>query len=144
LNTTGTRAVAAMGSAGIFVVDLTTSAPCSPPGLVPCYPVLGSYNTPGPAYSVVLNSAGTPAYVADGIGHLQVVNISNPSSPTFVANLSLGGNQVDLALGGNQLYMVSVTGSMDVVDLSSGAPQWMGNATLSGPAKHVAVEGSTV
>src|SRR5207245_1717201 len=62
LNSTGTRAVMALGSTGIWVVDLTNPAAPS---------FQGAYNTPGTAYAVALNSAGTLAYVADGSRHRQ-------------------------------------------------------------------------
>jgi hypothetical protein len=139
LNSTGTRAVMALGTTGIYVVDLTN--PAAPT-------VLGSYNTPGTAFAVALDSTGTVAYVADGsLGHLQIVSLVNPSLPSLAGSLPVPGTQVDLALSGNLLYLVSTTGTFDVVDVTNpAAPRRIGSATnvMSGAGTHVAVEGSRV
>jgi hypothetical protein len=114
LNSTATRAVMALGTTGIYVVDLTN--PAAPA-------LLGSYNTPpGTAFAVALYSTGTLAYVADGsLGHLQIVNLANPSAPSLAGSLTIAGTQVDLALAGSLLYMVSNTGIFDVVDVTNPA-----------------------
>jgi hypothetical protein len=137
LNSTGTRAVMALGTTGIYVVDLTN----------PAVPVVqGSYNTPGTAFAVVLDSTGTLAYVADGsLGHLQIVSLANPALPSLAGSLPVPGTQVDLALSGSLLYLVSNTGTFDIVDVTNpAAPRRIGTATnvMSGAGTHVAVEGS--
>jgi hypothetical protein len=136
LNSTATMAVMALGTTGISAVNLA----------VPTAPAfLGTYNTPGVAYGVVLDSTGTLAYVADGIGHLQIVNLTNPKLPTLKSSVAMPGTQVDLALAGSRVYLVSSTGSFDIVDVSNpAAPLRIGGAAtaLSGAGVHVAVEGS--
>ncbi len=61
----------ALAGTGIRVLAITNAAVST---------VLGSYNKPGWAYAVALGSTGALAYVADGLGHLQIVNISTPRS----------------------------------------------------------------
>jgi hypothetical protein len=136
LNSTGTLtlAVITMGTDGISVVDITN--PAAPF-------VRGTYNTPGCASGVALNSTATLAYVADGSGDLQIVNISNPSSPTLAGSLSMVGSQVDIAVAGTTAYLVTQTGQLQVVDVSiPSAPVFKGSALLSGYGSRVAVEGT--
>jgi hypothetical protein len=57
------------------------------------------------------------------------------------------GTQVDLALAGSRVYLVSSTGTFDIVDVTNpAAPLRIGGAAtaLSGAGVHVAAEGSMV
>jgi hypothetical protein len=134
LNSSGTLAVAAMGMAGIWMVDLTNPA-------VPT--LLGTYDTPGTAYAVALNSTATLAYVADGGGDLQIVNLTNPSHPTLAGSLSLAGTPVDIDVAGTTAYLANQNGTLVVVNVSNpAAPVFKGQVTLSGYGYYVAVEGT--
>ncbi|MFM6349430.1 MAG: hypothetical protein ACKPFK_30445, partial [Dolichospermum sp.] len=44
--------------------------------------LIGNYNTPDYAFNLTV--VGNYAYVGDGTSGLQIINISNPSSPTLV------------------------------------------------------------
>lgn len=48
---------------------------------------VGVYNTPGNAKAI--HGHGLYAYIADGSGGLQIIEISNPSSPSYTGNLSM-------------------------------------------------------
>ena len=135
VNGTGTLAVVAAGTAGVWVVDLSN----------PAVPVVrGIYDTPGTAYGVALNSTATLAYVADGSAGIKIVNISNPSAPSLAGSLTLTGKILkDVALLGSVAYVANQQGTLDAVNVSNAAsPQWMGLVQLSGFASRVAVEGT--
>jgi len=144
LDATGTTAALAVATAGLWVVDLST----------PTLPsVLGSYDTPGIAYGVALNTTvqgsaapGTLAYVADGAGGLKILDLSAPAQPALVSSLALAGTQVDLGLTGDGLTacLVSNTGPLTTVDVSvPAAPVFRRSVSASGAATRIAVEGST-
>jgi hypothetical protein len=130
----GNRIVAAMGSAGIWVIDATVAnAPV----------VQGKYDTPGIAYAVALNASGTVAYVADGLQGLKIVNLSNPATPTLAASLAVSGIQQDVAASGSIAYLVDQTGRLVTVDVaSSTAPRQLGALSLGRYAFNVAVDGT--
>jgi hypothetical protein len=86
----------------------------------PCRPVVrGSYDTPGTVNAVALNSTATLAFVADGTGDLQVVDIATPSAPTLLASLPLTGLHVDIALTGPLAYLVNSVGTLTIVNVST-------------------------
>ncbi len=129
---TGTMAVAALGTAGISLVDLT----------VPAAPVvLGTFPLPGVAQAVALDSTATFAYVAAGSGHLQIVDISNPQVPTLAGSLSLSGWQIDVGVAGSFAYLLD-NGSLQVIDVSNPAqPALVGVLTPSRASFRIAVNG---
>jgi len=136
LDSSGNLAVVAAGTAGIVLVDL--SNPLQPQ-------LLGSYDTSGTAYGVVLNSAASMAYVADGTGGLKVLDITNRTQPTQVGSLGMTGTQVDIGLYGTIVVLVSNTGPMSTVDVSTpGAPVLKHSMSDSASAIRVSVDGSTV
>jgi hypothetical protein len=107
LDSTGTRAVAAMGTAGVWVIDLAN--PAAPR-------VVGSYDTPGTAWGVAL--AGTVAYVADGSSGLRVLSLTNPSQPALLGTLSLSGVMRDIAVSGSTAYLANQQGGIRVVNVA--------------------------
>jgi hypothetical protein len=129
-----TLAIAAMGSSGVWVIDVSNrSNPY----------VRGSYNTPGTAHSVAVN--GTHAYVADGTGDLQVLSFANPGQPSLVGSLSVSGYQQGIAVLGGWAYLASSGGALSVVDVSTpSSPSWRGSIPLSGSGRQVQADGSRV
>lgn len=70
---------------------------------------LGTYNTP--SYAARVHVVDTLAYVADGSGGLQVLDVTNPVSPTFVASYSSPGYCADVQVSGNLAYLDYVPSS---------------------------------
>jgi hypothetical protein len=68
---------------------------------------LGSYNTVGLAYEVVVE--GDYAFVADGSNGLVVLNISNPSGPTQIGHYNTAGVARALAVDGQRVYLADGT-----------------------------------
>jgi hypothetical protein len=134
INRTGTLAVAAMGSSGICVIDLSD----------PAAPVRRSvFDTAGVAFAVAVNDAGTLAYVADGSGGLKVVSLSNPSAPAQVGALTMSGIQRDVVLAGTIAYLADQSGRLVTVDVTTpGAPAQLGALALGRYTLNVAVDGT--
>lgn len=134
MNGSGTLAVTAMGTAGIWVVDLAN----------PSAPVRrGVYDTSGVAFAVALNASGSLAYVADGSGGLKVVSLANPSAPSQVGSIALSGIQRDVAVQGSVAYVVDQMGRLVTVDVANAsAPQQLGALTMGRYAYNVAVSGT--
>ena len=126
--------VAAGAPGGIKVVDLTNPAAPS---------IIGTYDTPGSAYAVALNSTGTLAYVADGSQGLKILSLSNPRSPTLAGSLSTYGSWTDVAVQGGTACLVNqLAGTFDVVDVSiPSAPKRLGGADVTiGTGVRIAID----
>jgi hypothetical protein len=138
VNSTGTMAVMAMGTSGIWVVDLTT----------PTMPrQAGSYLTASSANAVVLNSTGTLAYVAINTG-LQILNLSQCQPPFTSCTVGLSGSMgtagtdVGIAVSGPMVYLANQNGALYQVDATNvQAPVLRAGAGLSGGGRSVAVSG---
>ncbi|UCH34875.1 MAG: hypothetical protein JSV65_00530 [Armatimonadota bacterium] len=87
----------------------------------PARPVqVAHFDTPGTAFDVAVS--GTHAYVADDIGGLQVIDVSDPTRPRLCASLVArnGPHPRAIALNGKQLYLTGESG-LWVVDISDPA-----------------------
>jgi hypothetical protein len=105
----------------------------------------GSYDTPGTAYAVAVNGTATVAYVADGTGDLQIINIATPSAPTLLASLSLNGIHVDIDLVGSLAYLVNSVGTLSIVNVSvPSAPVFVTSRAAVGGAygQRIAIDGT--
>jgi hypothetical protein len=131
----GTKGVVALGTVGIWVLDLSTPS-------APRY--MGAYNTPGFAEHVVINPLGSLAFIADRAGGLQIVSLASPSTPTLVGSLVPAGRTYrDVALAGSLAYLANQGGSLDVVNVATpSAPSLTTWTSLGASAFQVAVTGS--
>ncbi|UCG52213.1 MAG: Ig-like domain-containing protein [Candidatus Latescibacterota bacterium] len=76
----------------------------------------GSYDTPGMARKLVV--AGDYAYVGDGDNGLQVLDITDPTNPTFAGAYVTLSDARDVALAGDYAY-VAFGDSLVVIDISN-------------------------
>jgi hypothetical protein len=137
LTPNGSLAVAAMGSAGLWVVDVST----------PTAPVLrGTLALGGTAWGVAVNSTGSVAYVANGDLGLKIVSLANPAAPTLLATkLPTGRFYRDVAVVGTLAYLANQNGTLDVFDVTTATnPLGIGARSLSSFAVHVAADGPLV
>jgi hypothetical protein len=133
----GAYAVAAMGSAGLWVVDVS----------VPTAPVLrGQLALGGFAWGVAVNSTGTHAYVALGTAGLKIVSLANPAAPALVGSKLLSGsNYRDVAVVGTLAYLANQNGTLDTFNVATPtAPTAVASTALSGYGLRVAAEGTLV
>jgi hypothetical protein len=111
----------------------------------------GTYDTPGRAFTTPV-VVGNTAYVADLMGGLQIIDVSNPVAPTLLANFGMSGvargvavldNMAYVAMGNSGLQIINVTNPAALVNL--GSFNTVGDATtvaLSGTTAYVADSGA--
>ena len=77
--------------------------------------------TTGTAESVTLSADGDTAYVADGAGGLQIIDISDPAFPT--TNVPTAGSAVSVTLSadGDTAYVADGAGGLQIIDISDPA-----------------------
>jgi len=79
---------------------------------------VGNYDTPGYAWGVVV--VDTLAYVADN-SSLQIVNISEPTIPSFVGSCLTVGADDRLYVSGSYVYLAENVNGLQIVDISDPA-----------------------
>ncbi|MDB9492846.1 hypothetical protein PN478_20305, partial [Dolichospermum circinale CS-534/05] len=62
---------------------------------------------------------GNYAYVADGTSGLQIINISNPNSPTLAATLDTPGGASNIQVVGNYAYVADGTSGLQIINISN-------------------------
>ena len=75
-------------------------------GVVPVFaapPIVGSVDTPG--YAQDVHVAGSYAYVNDGSGGLQIINVSEPKNPTIAGSFDELGSPEDVYVSGSYAYV---------------------------------------
>ena len=119
-------------SDSVEIVDLSTlEAPA----------IIGSVATPGTAQDLAVS--GNYLYVADGSQGIQVVDVSDPASPTIVG--SLGGVSASIvSVDGNRLAFINNGATVAIADITSPAsPLLQGQMAVSGP-QDLAIRGDFV
>ncbi|WP_413162054.1 cadherin domain-containing protein [Capilliphycus salinus ALCB114379] len=102
---------------------------------------LGSFYQDGSAQAVSI--VGNLAYIANDREGLQILDISNPASPTLRGSIDTPGRAKDIAVAGNFAYIADDNGSLQVIDISNPAtPTIVANAPTGGEANGVAVAGN--
>lgn len=94
-----------------------------------------------PDYAQVVVAAGDYAYVACQRS-LQVLDISDPASPSIVGSLSVPPPASDIALFGDYVYMACIYAGLLVVDITNPhSPQITGAVSTPGHASRIALAG---
>jgi len=100
----------------------------------------GSYDTPDRAYGVAI--AGDYAYVADGYSGLQVIDISDPTAPSYAGSYLTWQWCRGVAISGNYAYVADYSSGLHVIDISDPtAPSYAGSYDTPGNALGVAISG---
>lgn len=98
---------------------------------------LGSLNSPGQARAVAIS--GNRAYLADGNSGLQVIDITNPTSPVLLGSLDTGGSARGVDVTGNYVY-VADDSDLRVIDVSNPAAPVLQKTVSAGAFYTVAVQ----
>ena len=99
---------------------------------------LSSINIPGFANGVAVN--GNFAYVAAGSKGLQIVDVTDRTSPQIVASLATSGNANDIRLMGTQAFLADDAAGIAIVDISHPlTPSLIGTYKTVAPALDIAV-----
>ncbi len=110
---------AGFGDSRLRVIDVST--PSQPE-------IIGSVYTPGPAWGVTVS--GDTAFMADGDGGLQVIDVSNPQL-SVIGSVETPGNANGVAVIGDTAFVADGDGGLQMIDVS----------TLSQPS-HIEIIGS--
>jgi hypothetical protein len=96
-----------------------------------------------PGYANNVDVSGAYAYVAAGSTGLQVVNVSNPSSPSIVSSRDTAGNANDVRVVGGFAYIADGTNGLVIVNVANPlAPSIVGTVDTPGEAVDVFVAGN--
>ena len=102
--------------------------------------LVGSYDTPGIAYEVA--QADKYIFVADKSSGLQIIDVSDPTSPSLVGSYDTQCTADDVALAGGYAYVADECG-LQIIDISNPAsPSLVGGCDTPGIANAVAVAGN--
>ncbi|QSV59505.1 MAG: hypothetical protein HEQ29_15085 [Dolichospermum sp. LBC05a] len=86
---------------------------------------------------------GNYAYVADGLSGLQIIDISNPTTPTLKGNYDTSGYALGVQVVGNYAYVADNASGLQIIDISNPTtPTLKGNYDTSGYALGVQVVGN--
>ncbi|HIK33875.1 MAG TPA: DUF4347 domain-containing protein [Oscillatoriales cyanobacterium M59_W2019_021] len=101
----------------------------------------GSYDTPH--FSLGVNVVGNIAYVADYNSGLQIVDISNPATPTLLGSYDTPGQAWSTAIEGNLAYVADHDSGVHILDISNPAtPTLLGSYATPGQALEVKIAGN--
>jgi Ca2+-binding RTX toxin-like protein len=88
---------------------------------------------------------GNYAYVADYTSGLQIIDISNPTTPTLKGNYNTSGWAWGVQVVGNYAYVADYESGLQIIDISNPTtPTLKGNYYTSGYARGVQVVGNYV
>ena len=62
---------------------------------------------------------GSIAYVANGWGGLEILNVSNPAVPTLISEIEDGGNAQNLEIMGNYAFVAEHEDGLKIYDIST-------------------------
>jgi len=104
---------------GLQIYDVST----------PSNPILRSnYATPGDGAAVGVFVVGYYAYVADGGSGLQIINVSNPESPSWAGACDTDGYASSVFISGSYAYVADGDNGLEIIDISTPA-----SAHIEGP-----------
>ena len=103
--------------------------------------IIGSIDTPGDARGVTV--VGDTAYVANGSSGLQIIDVSNPASPTLIGSVDTPGSVREVTVIGDTAY-VAEGGGLQIINVSNPvSPILIGFVDTPGYAQGVTVVENT-
>ncbi|MCP4632535.1 MAG: hypothetical protein GY855_06375, partial [candidate division Zixibacteria bacterium] len=101
-----------------------------------------NFNTSGYAKGVYISD--TTAYVADGSSGLQIIDVSDPESPSFLGSYDTSGYAEGVYISGTTAYVADASSGLQIIDVSDPeSPSFLGNYNTSGYAEGVYISGTT-
>ena len=95
----------------------------------------GTYNTSGNAKGVAISADGNTAFVADRTSGLQIIDISNPGSPSLRSTFNTSGMAYDVVLSSdsNIAYVADYGDGLDIINVNDlDSPSLYGSYNTSG------------
>jgi hypothetical protein len=112
----GEYALVANGFGGLQIFKVNSATDFTPVGTFPVRP-----SEPGTAaFTTSVTARGNLAYVTDRIG-LQIIDITDPASPSLVGSLETPGLADDVDIQGDYAYVADGLAGMHVVDIGDPA-----------------------
>jgi len=103
--------------------------------------LVSSYDTQGNANEIYV--LGNYAYVADGRKGLQIIDITNPKSPSLVGSHDTPGSAYGVYVLGNYAYVADWNSGLQIIDISNPkTPFFLGSYDLLNSALRVYVLGN--
>jgi hypothetical protein len=103
--------------------------------------LVGSYDTPGAAESVVVS--GTLAFVADGFSGVQILDISTPSAPVLRGSYATPGHAIAIQVVGTLAFVTDNTHGLVILDIHNPQqPTFVGAYPLAGTTEPAQVVGT--
>ena len=96
--------------------NIKTIIPSKPLELQPANAVLGIYDPPDDPYDVAVS--GDVAYVADAMGGLRCIDISDPSAPSELGYFDTPGYTYDVVVSGDVAYVADSDYGLRCIDIS--------------------------
>ena len=85
--------------------------------------------------AIAVRVSGNTAYVANGLGGLATIDISDPTQPKLLGEVVTGGQVRDVRVSGNYAYLAAGASGMIVVDTTDlTSPKVVGSADMPGSA----------
>lgn len=84
---------------------------------------IGGITTTGPNLVYGVSVVGNYAYLAEYLGGLQVIDVSNPSKPLLLGRIDTLGNPIAVQVVGNRAFVVAGESSLEILEVKVGFPQ---------------------
>ena len=133
------KAYVADGLGGLRIIDVSDPTAPAAVGAWPREP--SEVQTANGVYATNVAVTGDYAYIADRLGGMSVVDVSDPSNPEQVGTYAMPGGAADVAIAGSFAYVAGRQG-LQIVDLSdTSAPVPAGSYQVPSWPNRVEVEG---
>lgn len=134
-NGTATITATNNGFSDTAVVTVSTFSPTA----------LSYVQFPGNSYANNVDVEGGYAFVAAGAGGLQVVDVSNPNSPSIVASIDTPGTAIDVKISDNKAFIADGESGLRIIDVSAPLlPISIGSIDTVGIAQDLVVDNNLV
>jgi hypothetical protein len=101
-----------------------------------------SYDPSGPGNTRGVYVSGKYVYLADGTSGFQIIDISNPVSPTIIGTYNTSGTAYGVYVSGKYAYVADSDSGLQIIDiLNPSSPTITGTYNTSGTAYNVYVSG---
>lgn len=108
----------------VYVSNRDTPGVCAINVSVPSTPVIsGTLNALQPASGIAYSPfySDGKVYVAYGTAGMRIIDVSNPSNPTLLSTINLGGDSRDVVVSGYYAYVAARDSGVYVVDVTGPA-----------------------
>ncbi|QNI94086.1 putative cadherin domain-containing protein [Synechococcus sp. A15-127] len=100
-------------------------------------PILATYNTQNTTQALALSADGNTLFLAEDAIGLQMIDISNPASPSSLGTIHSSGDAVDIVLSpdGNTAFLADLNSGLQIIDISNlSSPDLISTLSTSGEA----------